>query len=370
MKFAAEFRDRALADAIVSNIRKSCRGKWSLMEFCGTHTVAVFRHGLRSLLPEGVRLVSGPGCPVCVTPKSEVDRALSLCDVEGGIVATYGDLVKVPGSGNNLAGKRALGADVRVVYSSYDAVEIARRVPGRPVFFVAIGFETTAPGTAAAIMRADSMGLQNFFVLCLHKRTPPVVQALLEMGGGAQGFICPGHVCAIIGARPFEPIARDWGRPCVISGFEPADVLQAILLLVRQLEEGRASVEIEYSRGVPYEGNSRALDAMDEVFSRADSEWRGLGMVVGSGMKLRERFARFDAARFVDPGLESLPDPPGCKCGDVLRGELAPALCPLFGRLCTPENPVGPCMVSSEGSCAAYYAYGREGGAPDLERLE
>ena len=369
MKFAAEFRDRSLVDTIVSNIRKSCRGEWTLMEFCGTHTVAIFRHGLRSLLPDGIRLVSGPGCPVCVTPKSDVDRALSLCDVEGAIVATYGDLVKVPGSGGNLAGKRATGADVRVVYSSYDALEIARREPARPVFFVAIGFEATAPGTAAAILRAASLGLENFFVLCLHKRTPPVVRALLELGGGANGFICPGHVCAIIGAKPFEPIARDWGRPCVVSGFEPADVLQSILMLVRQLEDGRASVEIEYSRGVPYEGNEPALAALDKVFSTSESEWRGLGKVEGSGMRLRDSFARFDAGRFVDPALKTLPDPPGCRCGDVLRGEVEPTLCPLFGRVCTPENPVGPCMVSSEGSCSAHYIYGREGGL-DLKRLE
>lgn len=366
MKYAAEFRDRALVANIASNIEKTVRHDWTLMEFCGTHTVAIFRHGLRSLLPNKVTLVSGPGCPVCVTPKSDIDKVLSLCDVPGSVVATYGDLIKVPGSRTNLAGRRAAGADVRVVYSSYDALEIARQAPDKKVFFIAIGFETTAPATAAAVKRAAELGLENFLVLCLHKLTPPVVAALLERGTRVQGFLCPGHVSAIIGARPFEPVAAKWGRPCVISGFEPSDVLQAILMLVRQLEAGHSRVEVEYSRGVPAEGNAAALGAIDEVFAVSDSEWRGLGLVKDTGLRLRAEFAHHDASAFVDSDLASLPDPPGCRCGDVLCGEAIPPQCSLFRKICNPENPVGPCMVSGEGTCAAYYLYSAEERAAGL----
>jgi hydrogenase expression/formation protein HypD len=359
MKFATEFRDPALAKGIAANIRAVSRKPWILMEFCGTHTVTIFRHGLRSLLPETLTLVSGPGCPVCVTPKSDIDRVLCLSDVPGSVVATYGDLVKVPGSRMNLAEKRARGADVRVVYSSYDALELARSMPGKKVFFVGIGFETTAPSTAAAVRKAAGLNLENFFVLSLHKRTPPVLDALLEHGTRVQGFICPGHVCAIIGARPFEPVASAWGKPCVVAGFEPGDVLQAILMLVRQLEEGRSTVEVEYTRGVPYDGNANALKTIEEIFTPVESEWRGLGVVKATGLRLKKEFERFDASAFLPAAIESLPDPPGCKCADVLRGEMAPLGCSLFGKVCSPQNPVGPCMVSSEGTCATYYAYGK-----------
>ncbi len=358
MKFASEFRDPALVGTIAANIRKASKGRWTLMEFCGTHTMAIFRHGLRSLLPDNLTLVSGPGCPVCVTPKSDIDKVLFLSDMPSGIVATYGDLMKVPGSTMNLAEKRARGGDVRVVYSIYDALDLAVSMPEKKVFFAGIGFETTAPSTAAAVMRAAKSDVRNFFVLSLHKRTPPVLDALLKRGSRVHGFICPGHVCAIIGAKPFEPVASSWRKPCVIAGFEPGDVLQAILMLVSQLEEGKSEVEVEYLRGVPYAGNPNALRAMEEVFTVSDSEWRGLGKVAGTGLSLRDGFSRFDASRFIDSSITSLPDPPGCKCGDVLRGDMTPPQCPLFRRVCTPENPVGPCMVSSEGSCATYYIYG------------
>jgi hydrogenase expression/formation protein HypD len=360
MKFASEFRDPELVRTIVANLERACRRRWTLMEFCGTHTVAIFRHGLKGLIPKQVTLVSGPGCPVCVTPRSDVDKVLGLCDVPSGVIATYGDLLKVPGSRMSLAGRRARGADVRVVYSSYDAVEIARRMPDKTVFFVAIGFETTAPATAAAVLKAASLGLTNFRVLSLHKRTPPVVGALLERGTPVQGFICPGHVSAIIGARPFEEVASRWRRPCVISGFEPGDILQAVLMLVRQLEDGRSAVEVEYLRGVPYEGNPAALGAMERIFVERDSEWRGLGFVRGTGLAIREEFAAQDATEFLPAGLESLPDPPGCRCAEVLRGEIAPPECGLFRGACTPEDPIGPCMVSTEGTCAAYYLYGEK----------
>ncbi len=357
MKLSSAFRGSDLARNIAENIKKATRRRWNLMEFCGTHTVAIFRHGLRSMLPAGLNLVSGPGCPVCVTSRRDIDRILHLAGMPGVVTATYGDMMKVPGSGMSLAEKRARGADVRVVYSITDALEIARANPSARVIFVAVGFETTAPSTAAVIRAAALEGVDNFHVLSLHKVTPPVVGALIEGGTEVDGFICPGHVCSIIGSRPLEPIARDYGKPCVIAGFEPADVLQAILMLVRQLEDGRSEVEIEYTRGVRPEGNPNALAAMNEVFRKVTAEWRGIGEVEATGLKLRDEFASFDAERLIDREIVSEPDPPGCRCGEVLRGELAPTGCALFGAACTPENPVGPCMVSSEGSCATYYQY-------------
>ena len=357
MRLSSAFRESDLAATISANIEKAVTRPHNLMEFCGTHTVAIFRHGLRTLLPDEVRLVSGPGCPVCVTSKQDIDRILYLADLPGSIIATYGDMMKVPGSGMSLSDKRALGADVRVVYSITDAVDLARANPSARVIFNAVGFETTAPSTAAAVRNAKREGVGNFHILSLHKVTPPVVLALLEGGTKVDGFICPGHVCSIIGSRPLEPVAADWGKPCVIAGFEPADVLQGIFMLVRQLEEGRSTVEIEYTRGVNPEGNTNALAVMDEVFETVGSEWRGIGEVADTGLKLRDEFKSFDAEEFIDVEIESEPDPPGCQCGEVLRGELLPTECALFGTVCVPENPVGPCMVSSEGSCATYYQY-------------
>jgi hydrogenase expression/formation protein HypD len=236
---------------------------------------------------------------------------------------------------------------------------LAEANPDKLVFFIGIGFETTAPSTAAAVLRAQEVGLENFFVLSLHKRTPPVLGTLLEHGTSVDGFICPGHVCSIIGAAPLEPVASVWAKPCVVAGFEPGDVLQAIFMLLRQLEEGTSRVEIEYLRGVSYEGNENALRAIDEVFETTDSEWRGLGRVEGTGLVLRTQFTRFDAQKFIEGDIVTEPDPPGCRCGDVLRGDIAPTECPLFGKVCSPSSPVGPCMVSSEGSCATYYQYAR-----------
>ncbi len=357
MKFADEFRSRELVAGIARNIRRAATHEWTLMEFCGTHTVVIFRHGLKALLPVNLKLVSGPGCPVCVTSRADIDRILALCDVPSAMIATYGDMIKVPGSRMNLSERRARGADVRVVYSSYDALALARKHPDRKVFFIGIGFETTAPSTAAAVIKAAELGLENFHVLSLHKLTPPVVGALLEGGTEVDGFICPGHVCAIIGARPLEPVAREWKKPCVVAGFEPGDVLQAILMLVRQLEAGESRVDIEYARGVSYEGNATALATMKRVFDTVGSEWRGIGNVEDTGLVLRDEFSTFDASPFIEREIEPVPDPPGCRCGDVLRGRISPPDCPLFRKVCTPERPVGPCMVSSEGSCATYYQY-------------
>ncbi len=357
MRLSSAFRESELARTIAANIEKATTRPCNLMEFCGTHTVAIFRHGLRTLLPLNLNLVSGPGCPVCVTSKADIDRILYLADLPGTIITTYGDMMKVPGSGMSLSDKRARGADVRVVYSITDAVEVARANPASRVVFNAVGFETTAPSTAAVIRNAREEKIGNFHILSIHKVTPPVVGALLEGGTAVDGFLCPGHVCSIIGSRPFEPVAGEWGKPCVIAGFEPADVLQGLLMLVRQLEEGESRVEIEYTRGVKPEGNLNALAVMDEVFRRVPSEWRGIGEVQATGLKLREEFAAFDAERFIDREIQSEPDPPGCQCGEVLRGEIKPTECALFGTACSPESPVGPCMVSSEGSCATYYQY-------------
>jgi hydrogenase expression/formation protein HypD len=357
MKLSSEFRDSDIAKHIAGNIAAVTTRPWNLMEFCGTHTVAIFRHGLKSMLPDRLNLVSGPGCPVCVTSRQDIDRILFLAGLQGVIVATYGDMMKVPGSGMSLSDKRARGADVRVVYSVLDAVDIARSNPSCPVVFVAVGFETTAPSTAAVVRAVAREGLSNFRVLSLHKLTPPVVGALLEGGTAVDGFLCPGHVCSIIGSRPLEPVARDWGKPCVIAGFEPADVLQGVFMLARQLEEGRSSVEIEYTRGVRPEGNPSALAVMHEVFAAGPAEWRGIGEVEATGLELRDEYAAFDAALMIDREIVSEPDPPGCQCGEVLRGEVKPTECALFGKVCNPESPVGPCMVSSEGSCATYYQY-------------
>ncbi|MGQ9602882.1 MAG: hydrogenase formation protein HypD [bacterium] len=357
MDFVEAYRSKELVGSIAERIRARCTREWVLMEFCGTHTVSIFRNGLREMLSDKIRLVSGPGCPVCVTSKRDVDRAVGLCDIPGSIVATYGDLIKVPGSRMSLGEKRTTGGDVRIVYSSYDAVEIAIANPDRTVFFIGIGFETTAPSTAAAILRARSLGIKNLKVLSLHKRTPPVIIHLLKEGSNVNGFICPGHVCSIIGAKPLEPVARQFGKPCVIAGFEPADIMQAILMLIEQLEGGRSGVEIQYLRGVKYFGNQNALKIMERVFETTSSEWRGIGAVESTGLKIKMEFSDFDAESYLDNSIETKGDPPGCSCGEVLAGRIIPYDCPLFGTECNPSSPIGPCMVSSEGSCATYYIY-------------
>ena len=330
------------------------------MEVCGTHTVAAFRSGLRSVLPETLRLVSGPGCPVCVTPVNYVDRAVAMASIAEVTVATFGDMVRVPGSTTSLERARAGGADVRVVYSATDALEIARRNPGRRVVFLGVGFETTAPGTAWTIQEARRDGVENFGVFCAHK-TMPEAMAALASGGELRidGFMCPGHVSTVIGARPYEFLARDFGVPCVITGFEPTDILEALLMLVTQRLEGRAEVEIQYARSVRPEGNPAARRLIDEVFEPCDVEWRGLGCIPGSGLRIRASFAAHDAERwFPDPEAPPPREHPGCICGDVLRGAREPAECPLFARVCTPDSPVGPCMVGAEGACAIWYKYG------------
>ena len=359
MKYIDEYRDPELAKALVGRIAGLSRRPVRLMEFCGGHTVTIMRHGIRQLLPPTVEMLSGPGCPVCVTSNQDLDKAIALAEEPGVIVATFGDMLKVPGSRSSLSQARADGADVRVVYSTMDALELARKNRGRHVCFLGIGFETTAPTVAASVLKAREGGLANYSVLSLHKLCPPVIRALIESGEvRLDGLICPGHVSAIIGAQAWEFAARDYGLACVVSGFEPLDVLQCIAMLVEQLEQGQPAVEVAYRRGVSAEGNLRAQEVMYTVFEPSAASWRGMGTVPGSGLALKEEFAPFDAERVfeIDPGPTV--EAAGCICGDILRGVSAPTDCPLFGGACTPGHPVGPCMVSSEGSCASYYHYG------------
>jgi hydrogenase expression/formation protein HypD len=331
-----------------------------LMEVCGTHTMVAFRSGLRSLLPGSISLISGPGCPVCVTPNGYVDAAVELSRRAGVTIATFGDLVRVPGSASSLEKERANGATVEVVYSPIDAVELARQHPERSVVFLAVGFETTIPGIAVAVRVAQEQGLDNFTILSALKTMPGPMRALASGGEvSIDGFICPGHVSVITGASAFSFLCEEYRIPCVITGFEDLDLLEGISMLLAQVAGGRSEVEIEYGRAVSMEGNLTAQRIMTEVFDTRDSEWRGLGVIAGSGLALRDRYREHDAERRY--GLEVSAGKPthGCRCGDVLRGVLAPPECPLFGRKCVPLTPEGPCMVSSEGACAAFWRYGR-----------
>jgi hydrogenase expression/formation protein HypD len=358
MKFIDEFRDAELARAVVNRIHRRSNKHVRLMEFCGGHTVTIMKHGIRQLLPETVEMLSGPGCPVCVTANQDLDKAIALAREPGVIITTFGDMLKVPGSRSSLQEVRADGADVRVVYSTLDALQIARENPEKAVVFIGIGFETTAPTVAASILKAEGEGIRNYHVLSMHKLCPPVIKALLDSGEvNLDGLICPGHVSAIIGSRPWEFAAIDHGIACVVSGFEPLDVLQSVEMLVDQLEKGEPMVEIAYRRGVRPEGNLRAQELMNIVFEPSPANWRGIGIVPESGLRLRKDYEKFDAELTFDiepgPTLEHK----GCLCGDILRGVRTPLDCKLFRTSCTPEHPVGPCMVSSEGSCASYYHY-------------
>ena len=329
------------------------------MEFCGGHTVTIFRYGIRQVLPETIEMVSGPGCPVCVTANADLDKAIALSQIPEVIIATFGDMIKVPGSRSSLQKEKANGAEIRIVYSTMDALQIAEDNPDKSVIFLGIGFETTAPTIAASILQAEERGIKNYYILSMHKLCPPVIRALLDSGEvKLHGLICPGHVSAIIGSHPWEFITRDYGIPCVVSGFEPLDILQCVDMLVAQIENGESKVEIAYRRGVHPEGNREALKLIERVFEPCPTEWRGIGEVPDSGLKLRKKYQHLDAelAFDIDPGPTY--EPVGCICGDILRGVKTPADCKLFGKACTPEYPVGPCMVSSEGSCSAYYLYG------------
>jgi len=359
LKFITEFRRSELAEGLISQIHRKSKTQARFMEFCGGHTVTIFRYGIRQVLPKTIEMVSGPGCPICVTANADLDKAIALAQIPDVIIATFGDMVKVPGSYSSLQEVKADGADVRMVYSTMDALNLAEENPAKSVVFLGIGFETTAPTIAASILQAEEEGVRNYYVLSMHKLCPPVIRAILDSGEvKLHGLICPGHVSTIIGSHPWEFIARDYGIPCVVSGFEPIDILQCVDMLVAQIENGESKVEIAYRRGVQPEGNQQALKLMEQVFEPCPAQWRGIGEVPDSGLKLKKEYQHFDAelAFDFDPGPPY--EPMGCICGDILRGVKTPLDCSLFGKACTPEYPVGPCMVSSEGSCSAYYLYG------------
>jgi len=361
MKYIDEFRDPALARKLLDRIHARSTRPVRLMEFCGGHTHAIMRYGLRALLPPTVELRSGPGCPVCVTSNADLDRAIALAQVPDLILTTFGDMVRVPGSSQSLQDAKAAGGDVRMVYSTLDALQIARQNPDRPVAFLGVGFETTTPTVAAAILQAAAEGLENFYVLSLHKLTPPATRAILDAGEVAlSGIIGPGHVTTIIGADAWRFLPAEYGVPVAVAGFEPLDILRAVADLVEMIEDGRPAVTNSYARSVTAEGNRAAMQVMDRVFEVSAADWRGLGEVPASGLSIRPEFAAYDADLHfqVDPGPTR--EHKGCLCGDVLRGTVTPPECPLFGKVCTPLRPVGPCMVSAEGACAAYYQYGQE----------
>jgi len=370
VKYIDEFRDGELARNLARSIAAEVQPgrSYSFMEFCGGHTHAISRYGLSDLLPPSVRMVHGPGCPVCVLPIGRVDMAIDLALKRGVILCTYGDTLRIPASdGLSLMKAKARGGDIRMVYSTIDALQIARDNPQREVVFFAIGFETTTPPTAVAIQQAEAEDLRNFSVLCCHVLTPAAISNILESPEVRQwgtvpldGFIGPAHVSTVIGSRPYEFFAEEYRKPVVIAGFEPLDVMQAILMLVRQVNQGRAEVENEFARAVSRDGNVKAQDRVAEVFElRREFEWRGLSMVPYSALRIRGRYAAFDAERRFEMDYRSVPDNKACECGAILRGVKRPQDCKLFGTVCTPENPIGSCMVSSEGACAAHYSYGR-----------
>jgi hydrogenase expression/formation protein HypD len=358
MKYVDEYRDPELAKKIAAEIGKLTEGRsLKLMEVCGGHTHTIYKHGIEDVLPRNIDLVHGPGCPVCVLPMGRVDDAIAIARTEGVIFTTFGDMMRVPGSNGSLLDAKAEGADVRFVYSPLDALKLARQNPEREVVFFAIGFETTAPSTAVTLLRAQVEGLQNFSVFCNHVTIVPAIKAILDSPDlRLDGFVGPGHVSMVIGMRPYSFIARDHGKPVVIAGFEPLDIIQSVQMIVQQIVEGRAEVENQYGRVVRPEGNIKALEAMARTMElRPFFEWRGLGFITHSALKLRPEFAKWDAElRFEVPGIR-VADPKACQCGEVLKGVIKPWECKVFGTACTPETPIGTCMVSSEGACAAYF---------------
>jgi len=361
MRFVDEFRDPEVISRTAEEIRRLADpGRhYRLMEVCGGHTHAIYRFGLKDVLPANIELIHGPGCPVCVLPMGRIDDGLALARRPDVIFSAFGDMMRVPGAHGSPLEHKAKGLDVRIVYSPSDALKLARTNPDRHVVFFAIGFETTAPSTALTLLRARTEGLKNFSVFCNHVTIIPAIRAILDSPDmRLDGFIGPGHVSTVIGCRPYEWIARDEGKPIAVAGFEPLDLLQAIVMLLRQLREGRAEVENQYTRVVPWEGNRAALRAMAEVFQlRPYFEWRGLGFISQSALRIRDEFAPWDAEQVFSVAGVRVTDPKAAQCGEVLKGVLKPVQCKLFGRECTPEHPVGALMVSSEGSCAAYFNY-------------
>jgi hydrogenase expression/formation protein HypD len=372
MKYVDEYRDPELAKRISNEIAKlSASRPLKIMEVCGGHTHAIYKHGIEDVLPHNIDLIHGPGCPVCVLPMGRIDDAIAIARKDNVIFTTFGDMMRVPGSKGSLLDARADGADIRFVYSPLDALKLARQYPERKVVFFAIGFETTAPSTAVTLLRAKAEGIKNFAVFCNHVNIIPAMKAILDSPDlRLDGFIGAGHVSMVIGMRPYNFVARDHHKPVVIAGFEPLDIIQAVYMIVKQLAEGRSEVENQYSRVVRPEGNVKALQAMAQTMElRPFFEWRGLGFITHSALRVRPEFADWDAElQYEIPGLR-VADPKACQCGEVLKGVIKPWECKVFGTACTPETPIGTCMVSPEGACAAYFNYGRFSMASERSRL-
>ena len=362
MKYVDEFRNGNLARRMATEITNISKGqKFKFMEVCGGHTHTIFKHGIEDILPENIELIHGPGCPVCVLPMGRIDDAIAIAKTEGTIFTTFGDMMRVPGSQGSLLDAKAAGADVRFIYSPLDALKIARQNPKKEVVFFAIGFETTAPSTAVTLLQAKNEDIHNFSVFCNHVTIIPTIKAILDSPDlRLDGFIGPGHVSMVIGLRTYQFIARDYQKPVVISGFEPLDIIQSILMLLKQYQTGKVVVENQYKRVVRPEGNLKSLEVMTQTMElRPYFEWRGLGFITHSALKIRSDFVQWDAEeRFEVPGLQ-VADPKACQCGEVLKGVIKPWECKVFGTACTPEAPIGSCMVSPEGACAAYFNYGR-----------
>lgn len=359
MEWLNSYRDGEIATKLAAWLKKQEKlPDVRFMEVCGTHTVSICRHGIRELLPPEITLTSGPGCPVCVTATEDIDTFIKAAELDGSIITTFGDLLRVPGSKASLQDARAEGADIRTVYSSLDALDIARKNPEREVIFLGVGFETTTPTVAAAILTAEQEGMQNFSVISSHKVMPPALEALLsDPEIKIDGLICPGHVSIMIGADAYEPFVSRYRIPCVIAGFEPVDILKAVVMLTQQVKTGNPKVEIAYDRAVTKEGNSQAMAIMYRIFEPADALWRGLTVIPVSGLEIREEYDYFNARKRFNLTVAEARDPAGCACGDVLKSIKTPPDCKLFGKACLPEHPVGPCMVSGEGACGAYYKY-------------
>lgn len=357
MKYVDEFRDKRLIDKVASQIRHAVEParSYNIMEVCGTHTMSIFRYGLRDILPENIKLISGPGCPVCVTPNEYIDKAIAIANKKDVIIATFGDMIKVPGSRSSLEKEKARGCSIRIVYSSLDALALAEKNTQKEIVFLGVGFETTAPTVAQSLVIAKHNKMKNYTVLCAHKTMPEVLKELVSDGSmKVDAFLLPGHVSAIIGSKPYGFLSRIYKKNCVISGFEPLDILQSILMIIKQKAP---KVEIQYNRVIENSGNPLARKSLTEVFEKCASEWRGLGEVRKSGLKIKRSYKEFDAELKFKPVIKKPRDNAKCFCGHVLKGIKTPYECPSFGRVCTPEDPIGACMVSNEGTCAAYYKY-------------
>lgn len=358
MKFVEEFRNEELAKSLVKKLKEFENLNLNIMEVCGTHTMSIFRYGIRSVLPKSVNLISGPGCPVCVTPQSYIDVALELASRKDVIITTFGDMMRVPGKKGSLLRKKAEGADVRMVYSPMDCITIAENNPSKKVIFLSVGFETTTPMTAITAIEAKKRNVKNLLFLTAHKIVPPTLEALAQDKDlKVDGFLLPGHVSAIIGTKPYEFLSEKHNIPAVVTGFEPTDILQGINTLINMINKKEYKVTNEYKRIVKAKGNTVAMKYLDDVFEIVDSRWRGLGVIPNSGYVFNKSFEEFDALKHFNIEYEEYDGSSGCRCGEILKGKITPLQCPLFKKACTPENPVGSCMVSSEGTCAAFYRY-------------